>query len=479
MSLQVSYKTLVHAQSVAQQLFNQLPTLRNRSSIAEAVGKAVDAINADLKSATAKSIESVSDLSDARLQIKGISSSLTEMAKSIVNKRMDFARYKQFIKEQSDLLPSIELHLGNANNILKQVSAVTNSEETSAAVDALSIPEFIKLCTNYLRNKKGTDPSTDVGTLNRLISGFTSGEIERFVRTQKLPEELQMLLGSVSQRLLRTLLGQANLNNSQRNQNRRDTEDMAYTAQTIQKVRALAAKYKPKISALKVAQHGVNMIDLPIVTTLTAPLRDDTFKKVGIDASTFSYQRFANNTYLLQNQHVLVMRLSDALEYNKETTNADRRSDGNIKQLNNLNKALRTRKAELEKMEGMAVPAKAGTALTHNTTLRKLREEVDSLEKQVAAVTASAEAAKKIIRNKAKARKVDNNTAVFDYANHLLDLINERSSVQQSMVTGRVLAKIGDPDFVMVWIMPTSARRHLASAAGVGDFVKVWQLPWG
>lgn len=208
-------------------------------------------------------------------------------------------------------------------------------------------------------------------------------------------------------------------------------------------------------------------------------LREDTLESCGIKGKPFGYQQFTNNNYLLENQNLIVFRLSDAEAYNKETVLEARRNDGNIVQLNNLKRALRKAQAAAEELSAKPKPKGANDQLALRREVKEANARVESLEMQIAAVESSAEAAKKIIRTKAKVRKSTPNEIVGDYANHLLDLINQKSNVEHALVSGRMLHRIGNTDYVIMWTMPRHMLRKLLTLIGAnGDFIKDWHLAW-
>lgn len=480
MSLPKYHKTLVHAHTALSALLSQLAALRKRPEIVSSINSAAEAIEADLKLAPTKAINAVEDMVLARTQLSTTASSLRKVATALESKRLDFSVYKTQLRKFGADSDQIKLFLDNSKTIVEQAASVTAPARQTGVI---SDEDFAVILSNHIR--KGVDLSTPaaVGLLKpataAYVRGLTNSELEVIARKHQFTGIIGTVLPARTQRQLLELVSHELMQRGDHKQASREQEDIARTADAIGKIKAIQAKYAPKLAALQVKQGSLALLQVPVRAQFVKTLREDTLESCGIKGKPFGYQQFTNNNYLLENQNLIVFRLSDAEAYNKETVLEARRNDGNIVQLNNLKRALRKAQAAAEELSAKPKPKGANDQLALRREVKEANARVESLEMQIAAVESSAEAAKKIIRTKAKIRKSTPNEIVGDYANHLLDLINQKSNVEHALVSGRMLHRIGNTDYVIMWTMPRHMLRKLLTLIGAnGDFIKDWHLAW-
>lgn len=480
MSLPKYHKTLTHAHGVLASLLKQLANARKRSDIVSSIISAVDAIDADLKLAPTKAISSVEDMVLARAQLATTSSGLRKVAAALDSKRLDFSNYKQSLRRVSSESDQVLLFLDNSKSIVEQAAAVT---APAGSEGVLSEEEFLAVLSKKIRERVDLSTPAAVQTLVPVTAAYARGltpqELDTIARKHQFPGLIGSILPAKAQRALRDVIMQELMSRGDNKQAAREQDDIARTADAIGKIKAIQAKYAPKLAALQVKQGGVGLLQVPVRAQFVKTLREDTLENCGIKGKPFGYQQFTNNNYLIENQNLIVFRLSDAEAYNKETVLESRRNDSSITQINNLKRALRKAQAESASLETKPVPKGLNNQLVHKKEVKEARDRIASLEMQIAAVDSSAEAAKKLIRNKAKVRKSTPNEIVSDYANHLIDMINQKSSVDHSIVSGRMLHRIGNVDYVIMWTMPRHTLRQLLTLIGAnGDFIKDWHLAW-
>ena len=480
MSLPKYHKTLVHAHGVLASLLKQLANARKRPEIVSSIINAVDAIDADLKLAPTKAISSVEDMVLARTKLATTSSGLRKVAAALDSKRLDFSNYKQNLRRISIESDQIQLFLDNSKTIVEQAASVTSPASTGGV---LSEEEFLGFLSKFLRERVDLASPAGIHKLTPFTAAYARGltpqELDTIARKHQFPGLIGNILPAKSQRVLRDVIMQELMRRGDSKQSAREQDDIARTADAIGKIKAIHSKYAPKLAALHVKQGGVGLLQVPVRAQFVKTLREDTLENCGIKGKPFGYQQFTNNNYLIEDQNLIVFRLSDAEAYNKETVLESRRNDASITQLNNLKRAKRKAEAALAELETKPVPKGLNDQIARKREVKDARARVDSLTMQIAAVDSSAEAAKKLIRNKAKVRKSTPNEIVSDYANHLIDMINQKSSVDHSIVSGRMLHRIGNVDYVIMWTMPRHTLRKLLTLIGAnGDFIKDWHLAW-
>ena len=480
MSLPKYHKTLAHAHGALALLLTQLTNARKRPEIVSSINSAVDAVDADLKMAPTKAISAVEDMVLARTQMHSTAASLRKVALALDSKRLDFSNYKQSLRKAGTELEQVKLFLDNSKAIVDQAESVTSPARDG---EVLTEEEFISLISHALHDKKDLTSPTQLLILSkyaaRYARGLTVQELDKIARKNQFPGLLGNVLPARTQIKLREVITHELMIRGDSKQMAREQDDIARTADAISKIKAIQSKYAPQLAALQVKQGGLGLLKVPVRAQFVKTLREDTLESCGIKGKPFGYQQFTNNNYLIEDQNLIVFRLSDAEAFNKETVLESRRSDTNITQLNNLKRALKKAQTAAADLSAKPKPKGQSDQIALRKEIKEANDRVTSLESQIEAVESSAEAAKKLIRNRAKVRKSTPNEIVGDYANHLLELINQKSTVEHAMVSGRMLHRIGNIDYVIMWTMPRYTLRKLLTLIGAnGDFIKDWHLAW-
>lgn len=183
----------------------------------------------------------------------------------------------------------------------------------------------------------------------------------------------------------------------------------------------------------------------------------------------------------IEDQDILVFRRSAADTFNAGTIaektkkanatimtrNLKRKRNKLVKQANAITEERKTlNKKDLGKLK----------ALADQKAL--IKEQVAALDKQIADLSNIVTTEKSMLGASKRAIAKSSDEAVFAYANHLLESINERSETQFSLVTSIFLHKLGaDNDLVAMWIMPKPMYLRILSIDE--PKIKQWCWVWG
>lgn len=183
----------------------------------------------------------------------------------------------------------------------------------------------------------------------------------------------------------------------------------------------------------------------------------------------------------VEDQDILLFRRSAADTFNANkiaektkqanatimTRNLKRKRNKLIKQANAITEERKTLgKKELGKLKVLADQRSI------------IKEQVSALDKQISDLSNTAATEKSMLGASKRSIAKSSDEAVFSYANHLLDSINERSETQFSLVTSIFLHKLGtDNDLVAMWIMPKPQYLRILNIDE--PKIKQWCWVWG
>lgn len=473
MSLSLMQKNLTHAHQVLSNGLVSLRTSNKPSQIALTINGATAAATADLRAAPKQSVAVITDLADARIVLDTVNKRLTSLAKVVTARKIAFADYRKECNSLSAMLEGVELQLTNARNLIVKAETVRDGV---APTESLTTPAFLAALIS-------TDSKVELKALTkRWFAGLPRAEADQYARRRgPLVDQLLSYTDSNTARLVLETVSSLLLTSADQAAQRQDTESVVRAAQAVELTRKLEREYGPKLSTLNVQPNGIKQIRLPLrVTFAHRNIRPDTLAKNGMKAVPFSYEKFNNGTFIVEDQALIVMRRSDAEAFHRESQNDARRSNNDIKMLKNLKANLKKVDTEIAELTAASATQKSQRArVAIADQLADLRKRSDELQKSITTVQEGAETAKKLISNKHKQAKKSSDEMVREYADHILDLANSKLSVEYAKVSGKLLHKVKNVDYVYMWIAPKHYVRALhALSGGNGDLVTSWTLAW-
>lgn len=183
----------------------------------------------------------------------------------------------------------------------------------------------------------------------------------------------------------------------------------------------------------------------------------------------------------IEDQDILVFRRSNADSFNA-TAIAEKTKKANATIMTRNLKRKRNKIAktfdELTE-ERKTIPKKdLGKRKAVADQLALYTEQMNVLDKQISDLSDMTSTEKSMLGASKRALVKSSDDAVFAYANHLLESINERSETQFSLVTSIFLHKLGeDNDLVAMWIMPKPMYLRILSIDE--PKIKQWCWAWG
>lgn len=482
MSLLLMQKNLSHAHTVLSACLVSLRTAKKPSLIASAIDGATAAAMSDLKSAPKQSINAVNDLVEARNTMSVVTKRLTELSKLVLRTndpkakdKISFTAYRKELTLLDSRLDGVDLLLENSRNLINKSLKVAEPSAKNTS-ETMSTEEF-------LVNINSTDDvRAAVSIIHQWYNGLTRAEADQITRRRgPLLDTVIAATDSATAKLIVETVNSKVMEVADTTATRADSDDVVRASQAIQLTRALEVKHAAKFRSLVVKENGVAQIDVPLAVTFShRQIRTDTLAKNGMKAQPFSYEKFNNGSFIVENQHLIAFRRSDAESFHREKQNESRRDSSDIKMLNNLKRSLRNVQSEIKETEAAILKQtskRARQAL--EDSLKELKAEAVGVQGSIDTITDNANAAKKLITNKHKVAKRDSNEMVREYADHILELVNERLSIEYAKVSGHMLHKVGNIDYVYMWVAPKHYVRALhAISGGRGDLVSSWNVAW-
>lgn len=473
MSLTLMQKSLAHAHQVLSTGLVSLRTSNKPSQIALAINGATAAATADLRAAPRQSVAVITDLADARAVLDTVNKRLTSLGKVVATRKINFADYRKECNSLSAMLDDVELQLTNARTLIAK--AETAGKERSADAPLSTDEYLVALADN--------DSNAQLGQLTqRWIAGLTRADVDQLARRRgPLIDQLLVSTDSATVREILGIVSSSLMDGADHAAKRQDIESTVRTAQAIDVMSKLRSKFEPEISKVSVKPGGMAHVRVPLrVSFAHRQIRPDTLAKNGMKAQPFTYDKFNNGSFIVEDQALIVFRKSDAEAFHRENQNESRRSNNDLVMLKNLKSRLK--KVEAEIVDLTASSTKQGSVRARAQLLdqiKELRANADEIKQSITTVQEGADAAKKLISNKHKQAKKSSDEMVRSYADHLLDLINSSVSVDYAKVSGKLLHKVKNTDYVYMWVAPKHYVRALhALSGGNGDLVTSWTLAW-
>lgn len=473
MSLTLMQKSLAHAHQVLSNGLVSLRTSNKPSQIALAINGATAAATADLRSAPKQSVAVITDLADARAVLDTVNKRLVSLGKVVAARKIVFADYRKECNSLSKMLEDVELQLTNARTLIAK--AETAGKERSAAAPLSTDEYLVALADN--------DSARMLNQLTeRWIAGLSRADVDQLARRRgPLLDQLLVATDSATVRLILEIVSHSLMSGADAAAKRQDVESTVRTAQAIDVMGKLRSTYEPEIAKINVRQGGMALVRVPLrVSFAHRQIRPDTLAKNGMKAQPFSYDKFNNGSFIVEDQALVAFRKSDAEAFHRENQNEARRSNSDLVMLKNLKSRLKKVDAEIEELNEALPKQKSPRAKALMVDqLKELRANSTEIQQSITTVQDGADAAKKLISNKHKQAKKSSDEMVRAYADSLLELINGRVSVDYAKVSGKLLHKVKNTDYVFMWVAPKHYVRALhAISGGNGDLVTSWTLAW-
>lgn len=474
------HANLVHACSVATALKKNLSKVTQPTTIIASLTSASEAIRSDLTATPANQVQVLTDLKNARDSVRLIVTTIDMLAKSLGKRKggkgITFQEYRAQLNQIAADAQDATLLLDNSKVLIdKEVSRERQDSSKVSRTKTISFQEFID---HYVQNG-----DKDLGTnMSRLVKGMTSAELERLL-SRRGPQfgEMQLHMSTPDMRICLEIARTESLGRGSADSDRKELDAALRARQGVEKLHAMENDYADVIAAVNVPEDGVRSVQVPLRVSFAGIPRLETLEKHGMKSEVFATEKFSNSSFVVHGQRLIVFRRSDAERHHREQVNTDRRTNTEIKQLRNLKARVRSIEkeiAELEEAKRKNRPAARKQIVDQIAEQQALLEDIN---KSIAAIEGSANAAKRVIKATDRRAKSSSDEMVFEYANHLLDMINERYSVPIAQVTGKMLHKVSGTnlDYVFMWVAPKHSVRELLSVVGKqGELVKSWTLAW-
>lgn len=479
MSIVQMHANLAHACSVAQALKKNLSKVTQPSVIIESLTSASEAIKTDLKATPSNQVQVLTDLKEARDSVRLIATSIDALAQALRKRKggqgITFQAYRTQLSQIADEADGATLLLDNAKVLIdKEISLDQQKQKKGSATSTISFQEFL--------NSYETSDSDAVmqGLASQMIRGLSTAELERLL-TRRGPQfqELHMVTSSADLRIILELARTESVGRGSSVADRRDVENNLRARQAVEGLRKLKNDHASKVASLNVPEAGVRSVEVPLRVTFAGSPKLETLAKNGMPAEVFTTEKFSNGAYVVKNQRLIVFRRSDAEQHHRDQINASRRTNSEIKQLKNLNARCRAMEKEIAELEESMAKNKPTARKAIAQQIAELNAQLSDYRNSIAAIEGSANAAKRAIKATDRRAKSASDEMVFEYANHLLDMVNERYSIPYAQVTGKMLHKVTNPDYVYMWVAPRHNVRELLAIAGKqGELIKAWTLAW-
>lgn len=470
------HANLAHACSVAQALKQNLSKVTQPTTIIESLTSAAESIKADLTATPANQVQVLTDLKEARGSVRMIATSIESLAQALRKRKgsqgITFQAYRAQLNQIASEAESATLLLDNAKVLIDKEIKLESQKGKDSPLATISFPEFITLYED------GDHPIGRIA--GQMLKGLSTSELERML-TRRGPQfqELQMTTSTPDLRIILEMARTESLGRGSSLADRREVDNNLRARQAMENLRKLKKDHATKVSSLNVPEDGIRSVEVPLRVTFAGNPKLETLAKNGMPAEVFSTEKFSNGSFVIADQRLIVFRRSDAEQHHRDQINASRRTNSEIKQLKNLNARCRSIEKEIAELTEAKAKNKPALRAPIVKQIEELTGQLEDYKASIAAIEESANAAKRVIKATDRRAKSDSDEMVFEYANHIVDLINERYPVPVAQVTGKMLHKVTNPDYVYMWVAPRHSVRELLAVAGKqGELIKTWTLAW-
>ena len=466
---------LKHLTQCHRMLLDSLTTLGRQSKlgeISETLAAARESGADLLKLVPAAQVNNFSDLDAIRQMCATTLAHFAEVQKlleaerkALVKKKENPAAYRQvysmaklrkFVSDCTEQLQDVQINVDSATNLAQNAKQTTGDQRIKIETDTL-IAQL---------DKSKDDPATRADLIAEFVNGLPDSKIVVLGAGFKGEfKELGLMLTQGESRTLQQMVRQRQVQDQDSKQVARENANLIRTDKQAKYVSALRAKYEPKLAAISVKEHGLQNTRAPLVVQTVQAMQEALWSKYGIKSEPFGYEKFTNNTYLLHDQLLLVFRKQDAKAFAQELLEQELDTDAQ--------QQLKAVQQQMRKIDKAIADAEGAEH-------KRLVKQYQTLEARATDLNAQVQLAKAHAKTRNKLRTQSPDEEARDYAYHMLDLVNERSSVDYALVTVKFIRSIGNKtDYWAMWVLPKNVVKALRGTIGVThDFCKSVKLPW-